>query len=71
MEFLLNSSINENESGKVSLIATSGSWMDLIIDYLKSKRLPNNKQKARKIRLGSTKYVILKDVLYKREYLLL
>ena len=68
MKFLSSSSINEKESGKVSLVAINGSWMDPIIDYLKNKRLPNNKQDARRIRLRSAREVILADVFYKRGY---
>ena len=44
--------------------------MDSIIDYLKNKMLPDNKQESRRIRLRSTRYVILDDVLYKRGCLL-
>ena len=35
MKFLPSPSINEKESSKVNLVATSGSWMDPIINYLK------------------------------------
>ena len=70
MEFLPSPNINEKVSGKVSLVATSGSWMDPIINYLKSKRLADNKQETRMIRLRSARYMILEDVLYKKGYLL-
>ena len=42
--------------------------MDLIISYLRDKKLPDNKDEVRKIRLRSARYVILGDVLYKRRY---
>ena len=41
--------------------------MDHSISYLKDKKLLDNKDKARKIRLRSARYVILGDVLHNRE----
>ena len=42
--------------------------VDPIIDYLKNKTLPDDKQEARWVKLRSAQYVILVDVLYKRGY---
>lgn len=42
--------------------------MDPIISYLRDRKLPNNKQEARKIKLRSAQYMILGEVLYKRGY---
>lgn len=42
--------------------------MDLVVSYLRDKKLPDNKDEARKIRLNSARYVILGDVLYKSGY---
>lgn len=42
--------------------------MDPITSYLRDKKLPDNKDEARKIMLSSAQYVILGDVLYKRGY---
>ena len=42
--------------------------MSPIIRFSRDKRLPDNKKKAKKIKLRLAWYVILKDVLYKRGY---
>ena len=42
--------------------------MDPITSYLKDKKVLDNKDEARKIRLRSARYVILRDVLCKRGY---
>ena len=61
-------SINEKESGKVSFIPTSESWMDPIIDYLKIKGCQTiiKKQEERRVKLRSERYMILEDVVYKK-----
>ena len=42
--------------------------MALIISYLKDGILPEGKDKARKLRFRSAKYVLLNDALYKRGF---
>ena len=68
VEFLQNPSINHEENKEINLVNTIGSWIDPIISYLKDKKLPDHKDKARKIRLRSARYMILGDVQYKRGY---
>ena len=46
------------------------SWMDSIIAYLKTCELPENKTKARILRLKAARYVIYDDKLYRRGYLM-
>lgn len=42
--------------------------MDPIVDYLKDKKLLDDKQEARRVKLRLTRYVNLEDVLYKKRY---
>ena len=42
--------------------------MALIISYLKDGTLPEGKDKARKLRVRSARYVLLSDALYKRGF---
>ena len=42
--------------------------MTPIISYLKDGRLPEGKDKARKLRVRSTRYVLMDEVLYKRGF---
>ena len=44
------------------------SWMTPIISYLKDGTLLEEKDEARKLRVRSTKYVLLNDALYKRGF---
>ena len=43
-----------------------GNWMTPIISYLKDGSLPEGKDKAKRLRVRSVRYVLLNDVLYKR-----
>ena len=42
--------------------------MTLIIGYLKEGRLPQGRDKAYKLRIKSTKYVLMDEVFYKRDF---
>ena len=42
--------------------------MTPIISYLKDGSLPEGKDKARRLRIQSARYVLLNDVLYKRDF---
>ena len=53
---------------EVLQVQNEGSWMALIISYLKDGILPEGKDKARKLRFRSAKYVLLNDALYKRDF---
>ena len=44
---------------KVQQVQNEGNWMTPIISYLKDGRLPEGKDKARKLRIRSAKYVLL------------
>ena len=42
--------------------------MTPIISYLKDGRLPEEKDEARKLRVRSARYVLMDEVLYKRDF---
>ena len=42
--------------------------MTPIIGYLKEGKLPQGRDEARKLRIKSTKYILMDDVLYKRGF---
>ena len=43
-------------------------WMTPIVAYLRDGRLPKERDKARKLRIKSAKYVLMDKVLYKRGF---
>ena len=53
---------------EVQQVDSRGNWMTLIISYLKDGRLSEEKDKARKLRVRSAKYVLMDEVLYKRGF---
>ena len=53
---------------EVQQIEGEETWMTPIISYLKDGRLPERKDEARKLRIRSTRYVLMDEVLYKRGF---
>ena len=53
---------------KVQQIEGEGNWMTSIIAYLRDGRLPEEREEAKKLRIGSTKYVLIDEVLYKQGF---
>ena len=53
---------------EVQQIENEGNWMTPIVTYLKDGRLPKEKDKARKVRVKSARYVLMDEVLYKRGF---
>ena len=47
-------------------IKTTNSWMTLIVSYLKDEHLPQDAEKAKKVRKRAARFTILNDILYKR-----
>ncbi|XP_065620931.1 uncharacterized protein LOC136063868 [Quercus suber] len=53
---------------EVQQVQSKGNWMTLIVSYLKEGRLLEEKDKARKLRVRSARYVLMDAVLYKRGF---
>ncbi|XP_076928008.1 uncharacterized protein LOC143591798 [Bidens hawaiensis] len=67
VEVLDNPSVPAKE---VCVICTStASWMTLIINFLSSGALPDNKEEAKKIRHKALNYQMKEGILYRRSYL--
>ena len=49
-------------------IEGDGNWMIPIVSYLNDGRLPEEKDEARKLKVKSTRYVLIDEVLYKRDF---
>ena len=52
----------------VNYVQSRGSWMDLIITYIKDGNLPTDPSEARKIKARSSRFTILNNKLYKRRF---
>ncbi|XP_077223051.1 uncharacterized protein LOC143856669 [Tasmannia lanceolata] len=69
MEFLQKSSI-ENEAVEVMQVECEPCWMDEIIEYLRSEKLPEAKKEVRKVVQRAARFSLNGESLYKRSYTL-
>ena len=53
---------------KVQQIGGEENWMTPIVGYLKEGKLPQGRDKARKLRIKSARYILMEEVLYKRGF---
>ena len=53
---------------EVQQVESRENWMTLIVSYLKNGRLLEEKDEVRKLRVRSTRYVLMDEVLYKRGF---
>ena len=53
---------------EVQQIGSDENWMTPIVGYLKEGKLPQGRDEARKLRIKSTKYVLMDEVLYKKGF---
>ena len=53
---------------EVQQIEDRENWMTPIVSYLKDGKLPEGKDKARKLRVRAARYVLIDEVLYKRGF---
>ena len=56
-------------SDDVQEIGSESNWTIPIASYLKNGILPNEKEVARKLKVRATRFVLIKDVLYKKRLL--
>ena len=49
-------------------IGSESNWTTTIASYLKDGILPNEKEAARKVKVRATRFVLKKDVMYKRGF---
>ena len=56
------------DSSEVHEIGYGSNWTTTIASYLKDGILQNEKEAARKINVRATRFVLIKDVLYKRGF---
>ena len=56
------------ESSEVQEIGSESNWTTAIASYLKDGLLPNEKEAATKVKVRATRFVLIKDVLYKRGF---
>ena len=49
-------------------IGSKNDWMTPITSYLKNGVLPDSKEAARRLKVQATRFVLIKDVLYKRGF---
>ena len=50
------------------MIGSESNWTTTIASYLKDGILPDEKEAARKLKVRAAKFVLIKDVLYKRGF---
>ena len=56
------------DSGDVQKIGSESNWTTTIASYLKDGVLPDEKEATRKLKVRAAKFVLIKDVLYKRGF---
>ena len=49
-------------------IGSGSNWTTPLVSYLKNYTLPENKEVARKLKVQAARFVLIKDVLYKRGF---
>ena len=52
----------------VNCASTESNWMTPIRAYIQEGTLPNNPLEAKKLRMRASKFTILQDILYKKDY---
>ena len=57
------------DSDGVQEIGSESNWTTPIASYLKNGVLPDEKEVARKLKVRATRFVLIKDVLYKKRLL--
>ncbi|XP_075670199.1 uncharacterized protein LOC142639961 [Castanea sativa] len=66
LSFVQLSSLIENTDMKE--VSEERCWLTPIAAYLKNNELPDNKEAARKLKVKAARFILIKDVLYKRGF---
>ena len=56
------------DSVDVQEIDSENNWTTPLVSYLKSGVLPDGKEDARKLKVQAMRFVLIKDILYKRGF---
>ena len=56
------------DSGNMQKIGSESTWTTPLVSYLKNRVLPDGKEAARKLKVQAARFVLIKDVLYKRGF---
>ena len=56
------------DSSDVQEIGTESNWTTTIASYLKDGILPDEKEATRKLKVRAARFILIKDVLYKRGF---
>ena len=56
------------DSSDVQEIGSESNWTTTIASYLKDGVLPDEKKAARKLKVRTARFILIKDVLYKRGF---
>ena len=66
--YFIQTSLLIDEGESVQEIGTKNNWTAPLISYLKNGMLLDGKDGARKLKVQASRFVIIKDVLYKRGF---
>ena len=58
-----------DDGTNVQEVGSENNWMTSLISYLKTGMLPEGKEVARKLKFQASRFVLIKDVIYKRGFL--
>ena len=67
LSFVQTSSLIDDEK-QMQEIAVEENWTTPLISYLQSGTLPDGKDAARKLKVQASRFVLIKDVLYKKGF---
>ena len=67
LSFIQISPLIDNTS--IQEIGSENYWTTLITSYLKDSVLPDDKETTRKLKVQAARFILIKDVLYKRGFL--
>ena len=56
------------DSDNMQEIGTESNWTTPIVSYLKNGVLPDGREAARKLKVQAARFILIKDVLYKRGF---